>query len=283
IAYDKHPTNDLGLSGLLTVDARLFDWLAVGLAGRLSWLTLDEEDFDAPSVQQEVWLRAGFDHHGHGARLVGGRLSSDTDTIAEGALVVGAQAWFTAYATLRLEGALTRYNDGAATQVSAAVYLPLLRHLHLEGGAQMTRYTLDEPQATTMLVPAGPPPPPGAPPPAMVEVPIEPGTLVPVEYTDGTPHWSGFATAHLRFDAFNLSVGGRLGTEVRPVRLAEPTLWNIDDALTGSAYVQGTVPLSDAFTLFAGYEINRLDTEAEPNALIQTLTTGLVVTYGVSP
>jgi len=52
----------------------------------------------------------------------------------------------------------------------------------------------------------------------------------------------------------HLEVGGRGGTEVRPVRFDEPTVWNTTARPLAGAFVDAAVDLDDHFALTFGYE-----------------------------
>lgn len=132
--------------------------------------------------------------------------------------VLAGQGWATFGPTVRLEGSWARYADGDVGKVGFGLRVPVTSFLSLDGG-------LDVSGSSTAA--AG-------------------------------PHFSGFGSALLDFGPVGLELGFRAGTEVRPVRLDELSVWNLADPLAASAFVDAGVTLNPNLDLFFGYEILRL-------------------------
>ncbi len=77
--------------------------------------------------------------------------------------------------------------------------------------------------------------------------------------TDDAVNPSGSGAVIFDWDRFSLKVGGRGGTEVRPVRFDEASVWNTTEYLGASAFLDGTLKLNDHFGLTFGYEVARLE------------------------
>lgn len=172
----------------------------------------------------EAWGRVGVARHG--AELLGG-LHDDGGISG----VIGGRARVSYGATLRLEGALGRYDDGHGDQLGVSAYVPLASLFAVELSAQREDLTPD-----SVVFP----PPMGAP-------PVPPAIRGMM---------SGFAVAHLRASSgADLAIGGRLGSELRPVRFDEPSLWLDDRPALGSALVLLEVPLRGGLDLYVADEL----------------------------
>lgn len=274
IAY-QNADNTGGLSFSAGADALVGRVLILGLSGRALWVgqsqtqtvPLPPGETGAPgsppasggvSSQQEVWGRIGLTHRGHGVQaVVGGAFSQVRGQAATNKFMVGGTAWASWFVTPRIEAAFSRYADGSALQGALGVRVPLVRHLSLDGGAQMTRFASVE------------------------DVDLPEG--VPSAEVSDQPMFSGFGSLRLEAPKFQLSAGGRLGPEFRPIRLQDPTLWNLTRTITASGFVRGAVapalflshePVSNPIWLYAGYEVMRLapsDTEGTSHLHLATI------------
>ena len=72
-------------------------------------------------------------------------------------------------------------------------------------------------------------------------------------------HPSGSGAVIFDWDPVRLKLGARGGTEVRPVRFDEASVWNTTEYLGASAFLDGTIHLNDNFGLTFGYEVARLE------------------------
>ena len=73
------------------------------------------------------------------------------------------------------------------------------------------------------------------------------------------------ATVHLAWG--DLAAGGRLGSELRPLRMTQATVWNSEHPLGDSAWTRLVVPIGERFSGVASYEwITLQPTNAPANA-----------------
>ncbi len=218
-----------GASTLVDASARIYELVDVGASVRVGQNSTRGQGESQTYEQSERWLRAGVSHAGHGARLIGGWIDGggDSDTTAT---VLGARAWTTWWATLAVEGATVDYSDGSGWQGAASLSVPVTNTLSVQAGLGISALTLDAAAdgATTGRSASG----------------------------EALVH--GLLAAHLRRPDWTLSAGVRLGEEIRPVRLDEPTLWNLTDRIVGSGFVRGTVSATAWLDVYAGYELLQL-------------------------
>ena len=77
--------------------------------------------------------------------------------------------------------------------------------------------------------------------------------------TSDDVHPSGSGSVIFDWDPIRLQIGARGGTEVRPVRFDEASVWNTTENLAASAFLDGTVQLNPHLGLTFGYEVARLE------------------------
>ncbi len=204
-------------------------------------------------VQTEVWTRVGARTKAIGGDVLVGSATSSGAELGS-ALAAGGRAWMQmSPLTLGVSGLSTTYEDSTHLQLGVDCNLPILPTVSMGWGVDHTRLS------DTTVVAAGT------------------GLRGETDRSDlGT---SGWVSGRYWFSApdVTLSLGGRLGREVRPVRVAQPALWNLEEALLRSAFADIGWRVNDRFTLFGGVEGVRLDAPLEASPLFtgeSTLTTG---------
>jgi len=257
IAYQDSAYSS-GVSFTLGADATVGRLVTLGMTGRGLWLGSGEEGTEAVS-QEEVWGRLGLTHRGHGFQaVVGGGFTQAGDQSTE-KIVVGGTAWASWFVTPRVEAAYSSYHDGSSVQAAFAVRAPILEYVSLDGGIQLTQFT------------------------AVDELDLPEGSAVPTE--DGDWLTSGFASLRVEAPTWQFIAGGRFGLEYRPIRLDEPTLWNLTGRIEASGFVRGAYALP-VFTSpshaqrpiwgYGGYEILRLSsTETVDTSHVHLVTVGI--------
>ena len=185
--------------------------------------------------QTELWARTGGRVGTVGGDALVGVVQID-GAESGSAHALGGRAWAQLSAvTLGLSAVSTSYDSGDNLQLGADLELPLHAAVALMGGVDHTRAA---DQVTTAAGPTGP---------------------VTSELLDqGSSGW-GAVRAAVWPAGLSLSLGGRLGRELRPVRFAVPAVWNLDEALLGSGFADISWRLDDHFTLFGGLERVRLE------------------------
>lgn len=210
------------------------------------------------ATQSEVWLRASTRGRRVGVHGLFGSVSTTGDLESSGQLF-GGRGWVQLPGvTLGVSGASGIYTDGTSVQVGGDLILPLMPAVALAGGVQHTRFVssdaLSEPRS-------------------------------------GTSGWASVRVSAVDH-RFGVELGARFGAEVRPVRMAEPMVWNLDDTLHESAFGVVSWRIDDRFTLFGGGERLRLTTPSDTASMSSTqevestVTTGHVglrVTLGPTP
>lgn len=208
---------------------------------------------DATVGQTELWARAGGRTGTVGGDVLVGLVQID-DQEAGSVRALGGRAWTQLSAvTLGFSAVSTTYDSGDNLQVGAELELPLNRAVTVLGGADHTRSS----DSVTAADGAG-------------------GTSTLVLYDQGSSGWAAVrATAWSA--GLSLTLGGRFGRELRPVRMAVPAIWNLDEALLGSGFADVGWRIHDRFTLFGGLERVRL-ADPIPDAALSLgeskLTTG---------
>ncbi len=227
LLYDGHIANTGGLSVLVQGGATFADVAFLELSGR--FLGIDRGEVDDDYIQQELHLRVGAAHAGFGGQLLVSMLGNNAETTPVG--VISGRVWGGAGVTGRLEASLGSYSDGTATMIGGGVRIPVLAFLQLDARVRASWWRGPE---------LPPPPDPLAP------APPEPETEGPFVNVQGS--------ALIDAGRLHLEVGGRGGTEVRPVRFDEPTVWNTTARPLAGAFVDAAVDLDDHFALTFGYE-----------------------------
>ena len=198
---------------------------------------------DVSAQQAEVWLRV----HTRSRHVGGSGLVASVDSTGDEvgwARIFGGRAWaHLGPVTLALTGAAARHEDGDHGQAGVDLHLPLTPWLAVLGGGQGTHFA---PTAS-----------------------------------DAAPVGGGMGWGAVRVAGpegrLSAQLGARLGTEVRPVRIDLPAVWNLDEALRQSADVRVAWRIDDRFTLWSGAERIRLappSGSTAPPAPESTATTG---------
>lgn len=205
----------------------LWDDLVFGQvnARALGLETLDIDGFELDGVQQyELYAQVGVRHGGHGARVLAG--AGFLDGLFTGSMpVVSFQAWTTWWLTARGTFAWTSQPDGDTLQGGVDMRLPVHRNLAPILGLNLTRFTADDETTAT---------------------------------TEDDLRASGMVGTYVYAGDLTLSAGGRFGTEVRPFRLDESSLFNLADPIAASGWVDGTWQATPALGVYLGYEVLRL-------------------------
>ena len=210
---------------------------------------------DATVVQTEVWARVGARSGTAGGDVLVGSVSISGDDSGS-ALAAGGRAWMqVSPLTLGVSGVSTTYDDSAHLQLGVDLDLPISPSVSLGWGVDHTRLF-----STTTVVDGT-------------------GQITEVELSDSG--MSGWLLGRYWFAKpdVTLSVGGRMGREVSPVRLAQPAIWNLDEALLRSSFADIGWRVDGRFTFFGGVERVRLDSPPEESPLSpgeSILTTGYV-------
>ncbi len=219
--YQDHPTALGGFNALISGHVSFADLVSVELVGRFLGIAYQDADSTRDYRQDEVWGRVGVAHGGFGGQVLAGAIGTTSTTKVMP--VVAGRGWFTFGPTLRFEGTVSAYDDGDAVRGGFGLRVPVLAALSLDGGLDVS---------------------------ALVD-----GT------TDPVPRVSAHASALVQVGPVLLQPGIRLGDELRPVRIDEPSAWNTTDIVKLSAYLKGTAALNPHLDLTFGYEILRLDPE----------------------
>jgi len=230
-------------SSLVGVDATV---RRVGVTGETD--TLDPlqppgvppaEALTLSAQQSELWLRARTRGRRFGGEGLFGILSATGDLEQSGTFF-GARGWAQlAPVTVGLSGVSATYDDADHLQLGIDLDLPLTPTVALSGGVQNTRLTTTE---------------------------------------TATMGW-GAVRYQSPDDRFQAQLGARFGSELRPVRMAEPSVWNLDDTVRQSAFATLSWRIDDRFTLFSGAERLRLEGTSSTNPVLaseSTATTGHV-------
>lgn len=171
--------------------------------------------------QQDVFVRAGVHHDGHGAEVMTG-LHVQDGAVGEdggpGGYSVAGRAWGTWHATLEAGAWVSVLGDGLGWGVNPRLHVPVTRWVRLTGG----------------LVATGRTAPPGAPTP--------PPTAV-----------AGHAGLSVFAGPVEVSAAGHWGPQIRPIRFDEPVVWTIVSALTASATGRVAWQIDDHWRVDAGY------------------------------
>ena len=231
---DGHPLYAGGLSLLVQGGLEVADLAFFQVTGRFLWLFPNEgvsvgppgappgspgTGGTTPYDQQELWLRAGAHHRGAGGQVLVGVL--DASSTDDSFATVGGQGWVTFGATLRGEGAWAGYSDGETAMGGVGLRVPVTSFLALDGGFRLSSW-------------------------------------LPTDAEAEDPYAAGSLAAILDIDRLHLEAGGRFGTEIRPLRFDEPTLWNTTERYGGGAFVDGSIELHDNLGLSFGYELLRM-------------------------
>ena len=258
--------------GSAAVGATTRGGLAFDLTGRLGQLR-PSADPDAPVAPwRELWGAAG--HTGGAVRsevVVGGsatRWPPPTSSHASAAPDRGPSRSTTVAAQLEAGvwpvGGLTVargwHDDGETWQVGLDGRLDLTRALTLHAGAQASAWTWSEPTAGPLT---------------------DPDRLDPA--VDGTPLFSGRFGVTLHQPRARLHLEGRLGSELRPVRVDDRFTWAASRRIGPSGLALASVALREGWWISARYDALTLPavTPALPDAAaIHALSLGLMVTPG---
>lgn len=234
-----------GVAGVAQVGVTWDDLLSLDATVRSVQWSINPDLTDGWTLQQEGWLRLTAAHHGAGASVIaGGVWPAGTTTYTAPAWSVGGRAWGTAWATALVEGAYTSYSDGDAWQFGGGVSLPVLARLRVDPGLQYTRFTPDT------------------------------GTAI--------DEWSGTLGLSWTDERWKVAAVGRFGAEIRPIRLAEPSVWNLTQGLGSSFDLQGSVRLRPGLWLQAGYGLAVLKGTTAPEGTTQQGVLGVVITDDIS-
>ena len=240
------PTLDWRGGGVLIADVEggYNEDLSFGATAKLAWVAPRIPDANGKLMQQdELWGRViatsgGTGALGTAALIYGGNQTSP-------GLVAGARGWATKIATLRADVALSRMSDANTTQAGLGLRLPALPWLDLDGGVAWSSQTVSTASA-------------GATPQMQVGTTTGHGSTGEVRFHQGTT---------------SLSVGGTLGTQLRPIHLDSSTFWNLEEPVIGSGHVQLSLqPKGWDTSLFAGYEVLHLESDV---AWTHALTIGV--------
>lgn len=237
IVRDGHPLYAGGLSLLVQGGLEIADLAFVGVTGRFLWLFPTPGsgaqtgavgppggpgtglNATTPYDQQEIWVRAGAHHRGSGGQVLVGVFNASTADDTFATL--GGQGWVSFGATLRGEGAWAGYADGETAMGGAGLRVPVTSFLALDGGFRLSSW-------------------------------------MPTDSDSEGPYAAGQVSALLDIDRLDLQIGGRFGTEVRPLRFGQPTLWNTTERYGGGLFIDGSIELHDNIGLTVGYELLRM-------------------------
>ena len=233
LVRDGHPLYAGGLSLLVQGGIQVADLAFFQVTGRFLWLFPEAgasvgpptqpgappSNQTAPYDQQELWLRGGLNHRGAGGQVLVGVL--DASSTDDSFATVGGQGWVSFGATLLGEGAWAGYTDGETAMGGLGLRVPATTFLSLNAGFRLSSW-------------------------------------LPTDSEAEGPYAAGSLAAVLDIDRLHLEAGGRFGTEVRPLRFDEPTLWNTTERYGGGAFVDGSIELHDNFGLSFGYELLRM-------------------------
>ncbi len=205
--------------------------------------------------QTEFWLRGHARAGWVGVEGLFGSATTSGDFDASARVVGGRARAQLSAVTLGASGLATAYNDGAHTQLGLDLDLPLHPRVALSGGVQLTSFVASTDDSVD---------------------------------DQGTMGWGAVRWAS-ESGRVTGQVGLRLGREVRPVRIADPSIWNIDEALVGSGFASLGWRIDDRFTLFSGAEVVRLAPQLDSTSVTPTGSTvtaghvGLRVDFGPKP
>lgn len=250
LRYSGDSPFDGGASGAIAAGLSYDQRLTVRVVGR----TLGVRGAAAPGLVEpsvsfnEGWAEVGYQGARRGMSAVVGTVGPDTDG-AEATRAAALTAWTGSW--IRLSGDVARlsFDDGAAVQGGLGLTVPVTRGLSLAGGARATRFASAEGEVSTSLSPWG-------------------------EVRYARPGWSA-------------AVGGRGGRELRPVRLDDLTLWDLQDGVGPSGWIQLTAtPDADGVlknTWFsANYEAYSILSDDTGAAVGHAFTLGMTRTFGGS-
>ncbi|HMV68818.1 MAG TPA: hypothetical protein PKA64_18340, partial [Myxococcota bacterium] len=191
--------------------------------------------------QGEGWGRVTVHHDGLGASAVVGGLAL---TGERRATTVGGTLWGTWGVTLAGSGAWTRYDDGAAWQAGGTLTVPVQPWLRVGGGAGATGFTADADATST---------------------------------EDGGPHLSGHAFASLTRGPVSVGLSGTFGQEVRPIRLSDPTIYNLGYVVSGTGSLDLGVRVAGPVSVVGGYDLLHLVSTGTDPMFVHYVTLGVVV------
>lgn len=244
--WQGHPERRLGGSGVMGAGLGWGDLVAFEATGRLIRQPTRFEGVEDPLPfdQREVWLRGVVGHAGHGVELLTGLLGLEGPVSGRGTFVSG-RAWTTAWITLTADGGWARHADGWGWHLGGDLAVPLGAGLSLSAGVGTTALTPDE----------------GA-------------TLSET----GRPLVAGRAVATWRHARLTAWGGGRVGPEIRPLRLDEPSVYNLDDRLIASGLAGVRVRIDDLWQVEAGYDVSRVrPADGSPDRHLHLGHLGLVI------
>ncbi|MFT4625671.1 MAG: hypothetical protein ACI8PZ_004342 [Myxococcota bacterium] len=135
--------------------------------------------------------------------------------------VAGVRAWATLGATGRVELACARWTDAAQRQVAGGLAVPLGIPITAEARVQSTSLRFDAGGSVSGLG----------------------GTLA--------ARWTGDGPVQA-------VVGGRVGTEWRPIRVDEPSVWNLLEPLRGGGFGGLDVAVSPTIRVVGSYDVAAL-------------------------
>jgi hypothetical protein len=216
--YQDHDTNKGGFNALIFGHVTFADLVFASVYGRFAGIAYDAGGGVQDYRQDEIWARIGVTHKGYGGQLLAGVVGTTSDTDA--IPVLGWRGWANIGPTIRLEGTWTGYEDGNALRGGIGLRVPVQSWLAIDGGLDVSGLI-----TTT-------------------------GTTAP----QVSAHLSGIVDV----GRLTLQPGFRVGNELRPVRIDEPTVWNTTDILGASAFLKGAVNLNPNLDLTFGYEVLRL-------------------------
>lgn len=225
LLYDGHSANTGGLSVLVQGGATFADVAFLELSGR--FLGIDRGTVSDDYTQEELHARVGAAHAGFGGQLLVSVLHGSTEP--EPAAVISGQVWGGAGVTGRIEGSIGSHGDGMAQMLGGGVRVPVASFLQLDARVRVSTWR------SAFPVP-------------------DPITLQPIPAEAEGPFVNVQGSALLDIGRLHLELGGRGGTEVRPVRFDEPTVWNTTARPLAGAFVDGAVDLTEHFALSFGYE-----------------------------
>lgn len=243
-AWQGTPYRSTGGHAVLQGGLSWDEWLDLELTGRFSSIaTVDLAGETGPIHQGEGWGRVTVRHAGLGASLLVGGLGLDGQATGKG-VTVGGSLWGTWGVRLAAHGAWTSYNDGPAWQAGGTLAVPLRSWLTLSGGVGATAWTPNDEATLTV---------------------------------DGGPHVSGHLGVALTQGPVDLSLSGTFGQEVRPIRLDEPTVYNLGSLVAGTGSFDLGVRVGGPVTLRASYDLMHLAPEAETPVYLHLATLGVVI------
>ncbi len=206
--------------------------------------------------QWEVWGGASVKHRGLGLEFLGAVLGSNDRAAIRG--VVGGRAWATFGPSLILEASRGMYSDGDVSNLAAILKVPTTSFLTLHVGAAATWST------GLGQGPGG----------ALIGQPYAPPSPDPVL---PSARFGATLSSPPGERGVDLTVEGRVGPELRPVRFDEPSVWNVLGRMVGSLDIDARIRLPRGGGLLLGYEIVGLQRAGEPTYQTHLITVGLSV------